>query len=71
MLYLCSGSKNKSVQKYGGDPTQVKSPVACDFLYKKKGRITFDWPSIVSGFCHGVSMTIQRYGNILSLTNLF
>jgi hypothetical protein len=41
-MYLCVGSKNKSVQKYGGDSTQAESPVAHLFFYKKKWRITFD-----------------------------
>jgi hypothetical protein len=42
--YLCSGSKNKSVSKYGGDPTQAESPAGRSFLYKKQAshlRLTF------------------------------
>ena len=45
---------------YGGDKIQVESPVACDFLKKSMDVISAIKLPLFSGFCHGVSMTIQR-----------
>jgi hypothetical protein len=44
--YLCPGSKNKSVLKYGGEQTQGESPAGRPFYIKKIGRVTADEPSI-------------------------